>query len=356
MNSTKISIVISISAIVAAMLAMGVIAAEKPAKDKPAEPSAELKLLYRFVGNWQGTSIVHKTRQNPNEIRETHTLSCVRVLGGGFTMNELVTPDGHTSIALTTCDVQRKCYRMWVFHSRGVTSEFQGKWDDETKIFTWYSTDKEETAVTRSWYVDDNTVRWNSEAKDAGEVIFHMEGKYTRVKQLPKRKDTPKDKPAVRSAEQKVLDGFIGTWRSEQKVVKPARTPKKKTIAADLTYSRVLGGKFVQERGRGRDPDKTEVLAMYTYDTRRKSYRLWWFSSAGQTVEATGRWDAETKTLTWTSVASSRQEVTRTARHRFVDDNAFNWEIAAKDVKGKVTFRMEGKATRARQPVKKKGR
>ncbi|MDP6546338.1 MAG: DUF1579 family protein [Phycisphaerae bacterium] len=162
-------------------------------------------------------------------------------------------------------------------------------------------------------------------------------------------------KPVKRSAEQKVLDRFIGTWRSKQKIVQAAQMPEKKTSETDLTYSRVLGGKFVQERGKGRDADKTETLAMYTYDAQRKSYRLWWFSSTGQTTEATGRWDAETKILTWTSVASSPQEGTMTARHHFVDDNALNWDVASKDGKGKVIFRMEGKATRLKKPAKKKG-
>jgi len=143
MKRTKFSISILISVIVVAALAIGAIAAEKPAKDKTdTEPSAELKLLYKFVGNWQGSMIVHKTKQNPNEIRGTDMLSCVRVLGGRFTMNKTVASDGRTGLHLTTYDMQRKCYRIWFFDSNGFVSEFQGKWDDETKIFTWRSTDK----------------------------------------------------------------------------------------------------------------------------------------------------------------------------------------------------------------------
>jgi len=356
MKRTKFSISVLISVIVVAALAIGAVAAEKPAKDKPAEPSAELKLLYKFVGNWQGTTIVHKTKQNPNETRDIHTLSCVRVLGGRFTLNKTVEPAGATSFHLTTYDIQQKCYRMWWFTSQGFAGELQGKWDNKTKIFTWRSTDKEETAVTRSWYADDNTAKWSTETKDTdGEVIFRMEGTYKRVKQLPKRKDAPAGKPVERSAEQKVLDRFIGTWRSEQKVVQAARMPEKKTSASDLTYNRVLGGKFVQERGKGRDADKTEALAMYAYDTQRKSYRLWWFSSTGQTTEATGRWEAETKTLRWTRVDNVGRESTMTARHRFANDNAIDWNVISKDGKGKVVFRMEGKATRLKKPAKKKG-
>ena len=348
---------ILVSAIVVTVLAMGAVAAEKPAKDGPAaEPSAELKLLYKFVGNWQGSMIVHKTKQNPNEIRSTDMLSCVRVLGGRFTMNKTVASDGRTGLHLTTYDMQRKCYRIWFFDSNGFVSEFQGKWDDETNIFTWRSTDKENTTVTRSWYADDNTAKWNSEAKDPdGEVMFRMEGKFTRVKQLPKRKPPPADKPVKRSDEQKVLDAFLGTWRSEQKVQQAPATGEWKTTTTDLAYSRILGGKFVQERGKGTGADKTETLVMFTYDTRGKSYRLWWFSSTGQTLEAAGKWDAETKTITWRRVDNNAPEFTMTARHRFANDNAIEWDVEAKDGKGKVTFRLDGKATRASQPTKKKG-
>jgi hypothetical protein len=144
------------------------------------------------------------------------------------------------------------------------------------------------------------------------------------------------------SPEQKALDKFLGTWRTSYKVPKAEWTPEERHGTAELTYSRVLGGSFVQEKGE--HSDKSSSILMYTYDTERKCYRGWWFSSTGQTAESTGKWDAEAKTFTWTS--SGTQPFTTTSRHRFVNDNSFEWDVVVKDGKDKVLFRMEGKAAR----------
>jgi hypothetical protein len=156
--------------------------------------------------------------------------------------------------------------------------------------------------------------------------------------------------PPVLSPEQQVLDRFLGSWRTTYKVPKAEWTPEEKTGAADLTYSRVLGGQFVQERAE--HADKTAGLVMYTYDVLGKTYRAWWFSSTGQTAEPTGKWDAGAKTLTWTSAASAGAEVTTTAHHRFVNDDAFEWDVVVKDSKGKVLFRMDGQAMRVKDSKK----
>ena len=63
--------------------------------------------------------------------------------------------------------------------------------------------------------------------------------------------------------------------------------------------------------------------------------------------EATGEWDADTKTLTWTSVESEGQDI---AKHRFVDGNTFEWEAFKKDANGKLMWRVSGKATRVKSP------
>ena len=355
---------ILVSAIVVTVLAMGAVAAEKPAKDGPAaEPSAELKVLYKFVGNWRGTTTIHKAKWTPKEISGTSTTSCVRVLGGRFTMNKTTTSDGETALTLTTYDARKKCYRMWWFNSRGDIVESEGKWDGPSKTSTWRNIARNNgvTSVATARYLDDNTVKWTVVTKDrSGEIGFSMVGNETRVKQLPKLKAPPADKPAERSTEQKVLDRFIGTWRSKQEVMQAPemeqkKKKKKKKRTTELIYTRILGGKFVQERGKGTGADKTETLTMFTYDTQPKSYRLWWFSSTGQTLEAAGKWDAETKTITWRRVDNDAPKFTMTARHRFANDNAIEWDVETKDGKGKVTFRLDGKATRASQPTKKKG-
>lgn len=147
--------------------------------------------------------------------------------------------------------------------------------------------------------------------------------------------------PPQASAEQKVLDQFVGQWQSTYKVPKAEWTPKQKTGSAQLTTARVVGGRFIQEKSE--HSDKTSGSALLTYDEQRKCYRSWWFSSTGQTCESTGQWDAETETMTWTSVEDA---MTSTTRHRFLDDNNAEWSVSIKDPRGKVFFRIEGSSIR----------
>ena len=91
----------------------------------------------------------------------------------------------------------------------------------------------------------------------------------------------------------KVLDRFVGTWRTEYKHRKTEWTPVAKTGASDLTSHRILGWpSSLQEQGT-HDDKKTQLL-LYTYDKEEKCYRSWYFSSSGQTSEGTGDWDVKT--------------------------------------------------------------
>jgi hypothetical protein len=155
---------------------------------------------------------------------------------------------------------------------------------------------------------------------------------------------------AKSSHEQRVLDRFLGTWRSVYKVPKAELTSVERTGAADITYRRILGGHFVQ--GQGRHANKKIDLVICTYDVQRKCYRGWWFTSWGRKSEWSGKWDEATKTFTWTYVASSDQRFTEIARHRFLNDNTFEWDFVIKDGRGKVLFRAEGKTTRVNDSKK----
>lgn len=154
----------------------------------------------------------------------------------------------------------------------------------------------------------------------------------------------------ISSPDKEVLDRFVGTWRTEYKLRQTEWTPVAKTGAADLKYNRTLGGQFVQEQGK-HDDESTQLL-MYTYDKEKNRYRMWWFSSTGQSSEATGEWDAKTKTLAWIYSGSAGQNFTMTATHHFVADDVFEWDVVAKDKPGKILFHSEGKATRVKESKK----
>jgi len=343
---------ILVSVIVVAIVAMAAVAAEDAATTKPAERSAEQKVLDRFLGNWQGTKTVHKTKWNPKEFRQTDTSSRVRILGGHFIQNKSEASDGTTSLALTTYDVQRKCYRMWYFNSLGVAIEAQGKWDGETKTSTWRSDQGNGlSTVGKGRFLDDNTVKWSWVTKDSeGEISFHIEGKYTRAKQLPKQKDTPKDKPAERSAEQKVLDALVGDWKTTTAAPKAPWNPKAVSGTGTSSCVRVLGGRFI--RSNGKVSGGGTVVFLATYDVRRKCYRMWHFDSRGFAGGSTGKWDAKTGTLTM--LADQDNGITTTGKIRVVDNDTVEWSSVTKDREGKTVFQMKGKNTRAKQPAKKK--
>jgi hypothetical protein len=150
------------------------------------------------------------------------------------------------------------------------------------------------------------------------------------------------------SPEQKVLDKWLGSWRARYNVPKSEWTPEERTGTAELTASRVIGGQFVQENAE--HSDKTSARSIMTYDAQKKCYRSWWFSSTGQAAESTGKWDADAKTMVWSSVGEP--SFTTTVRHHFVDEDHIEWDVVVKDGSGKVLFRMDGKNVRVKQPKK----
>jgi hypothetical protein len=150
--------------------------------------------------------------------------------------------------------------------------------------------------------------------------------------------------PPLDSPEQKVLDQWGGKWRTTYKLPKAEWTPVEKTGTAELTTTRVVGGRFVQEKSE--HSDKSSGSLIFTYDAQKKCYRGWWFSSAGNSNESTGEWDDRTKTMTW---MSKQEAITTTTTHRVVDADNTEWAVLVKDGAGKSLFRMEGKSVRVKE-------
>ena len=153
--------------------------------------------------------------------------------------------------------------------------------------------------------------------------------------------------PAIDSPEQKVLDKWVGRWQTTYKLPKAEWTPEERTGTAALTTTRVVGGRFVQEKSE--HSDKTSGSTIITYDAQKNSYRGWWFSSQGYTSESSGDWEADTSRMTWTSIQDGNKTTTT---YRFIDDNNIEWAVLVKDGTGKILFRMEGKSVRVIEPKK----
>jgi prepilin-type processing-associated H-X9-DG protein len=140
-----------------------------------------------------------------------------------------------------------------------------------------------------------------------------------------------------------VLDRFIGNW-SFQATIKAEGNPKEKHQTGTISYTRVLGGRFVQERGE--DSERNTTLLLYTYDEQRKCYCYWLFSSGPQSTEvpAIGKWDEAAHALNWTYPAAKGT----TAQHRFISDDAIECSVLAKNDAGSTVFQAEYRLTRVK--------
>src|SRR2546427_8518000 len=89
------------------------------------------------------------------------------------------------------------------------------------------------------------------------------------------------------SAESKVLNQWVGTWKTEF-VNKPAEwNPKETKMTGTITCKWVLGGKFVEEVGASLGKG-IEHRVLWGYDPQKKAYRYWFFDSNGTTGEGVG--------------------------------------------------------------------
>lgn len=184
---------------------------------------------------------------------------------------------------------------------------------------------------------DELRMQWEGFGTTIGKVkgdVFKMDNEGM-IFEYRRQATKPSRETRALSDQQQVLDRFLGKWRSVD--------PTGKDPETELSYQRVLGGNYVEERGERAD-GKSAIL-MYTYDTDRECYRLWSFRSWAKSSEAIGCWDESTKTLTWTSVDSD-DELSTVVTHRFVDDQRMHWDAVGKDANGQVVFRTEGQATR----------
>jgi hypothetical protein len=141
--------------------------------------------------------------------------------------------------------------------------------------------------------------------------------------------------------ELKLLDQFKGEWRYEFTVFKSEWSPEEKKGTGTFTCQWTIGDRYMEEKGS--DSDGTSHLKLYTFDTKTNAFRAWWFHSAGIFNDATGRWDAEKRTFTFTTPLPSGQ--TGTSTMRFVDEKTVEWDVIFKDG-AKVFYHSGGKSVR----------
>ena len=141
--------------------------------------------------------------------------------------------------------------------------------------------------------------------------------------------------------ELKVLEKLIGSWDEV------AELPDGSKIKAIGSAKWVLGGTHIQSTYSISlaDGSQLEHLTLMSWDSKKKVYRSWMFSSSGDPLESTGAWDQEAQTLTFESKPNARG-VTISSSTRFTSDDKLEWSVEGKDKSGKTVFSMKGIDTR----------
>jgi hypothetical protein len=141
----------------------------------------------------------------------------------------------------------------------------------------------------------------------------------------------------------KELNRFVGHWEKSFTIYKSEWNPTEQARTGTHTCEWILNDRFVQEKGE--DSDGGTYLTIYSYDAVSESYRASIFQSTGMTAQMNGKWDAATKTFTWTHEIGDG--VIMTSKYQFVEPKEFKFSFIATDRERKVLFRLEGKGQRS---------
>ena len=150
--------------------------------------------------------------------------------------------------------------------------------------------------------------------------------------------------PAKDVPELQILQNYVGNWDVNV-------TGNEFTRGEDTAHW-ILGGRFLEQSGfivSENGTNRVEITTLYTFDATKKSYRSWWFNSAGLTTESSGRWDESTKTLSWITIEPS--DFKGTTQQRFSDTGKLDWKVLVQDEQGVAKFRMEGTSRRVNDPM-----
>lgn len=145
-----------------------------------------------------------------------------------------------------------------------------------------------------------------------------------------------------------VLKPFVGTWTTTSVSRPSLANPEKSTGRGEFNVRTMLGGRFIQSEGYITVPriGRQDYSIIMTYDERQKAYRRWLFRSDGLVAESRGVWDAEKKTMTWSTLglpANATFTVTTT-----ITDDGFQQTLFGKRADGAVTMDVTSTSKRKR--------
>lgn len=154
---------------------------------------------------------------------------------------------------------------------------------------------------------------------------------------------------ATPSEGHKVLEQLVGNWEYTLKYwSSPDTSPEESTGTNDVKW--ILGGRFLEMDVNGRSMGQPfEGMGIMGYDNAKKEYVNTWIDSMGTgMMNATGSYDAETKTLTETGSYTDPIAGQQTFKGvtKFIDEDNVSYEMYISNPEGKETRVMEINYTR----------
>ena len=101
---------------------------------------------------------------------------------------------------------------------------------------------------------------------------------------------------AAISQEMKVLNRYVGTWKSHIVFQPAAWSPRKEEVTGTTKIEWILKDQFQMIT---RQSDKYEILEIQRYDEGTKKFHRWNFDANGGTSFWMGSWDDKSRTMTW---------------------------------------------------------
>jgi hypothetical protein len=135
-----------------------------------------------------------------------------------------------------------------------------------------------------------------------------------------------------------VFKPLVGTWATTSESHASVAKPDKSNGRGELAGTMILGGRFFQLDGYATAPliGRQDFQILMTFDERKRTYRRWVFRSDGVVAESKGLWNAEKKTLTWTTIGLPKN-VTFTVTTRITGDG-FEETLFGKRADGTVSM------------------
>jgi hypothetical protein len=148
--------------------------------------------------------------------------------------------------------------------------------------------------------------------------------------------------------ELKPLEHFVGMWSKDLSHLASKAVPKSVKEVGTHTTSWILEKKFLEEKGN--DGNGRSYSTIYGYDDKTKAYRAWIFQSTGNRLEASGEWNAQSKTMTWTTIESG--DIKSIMKYEFQGADTFKMTIKATGPSGDVLYHLEGTGKRSKAGTK----